>query len=464
MLVLLAAFAAYINRGGGVRLNPTSAFVALRDVTARTHFSRAGEASSGHGYIMALSSPGQLGANVNALLSMQCWAASYNLPVFIVELFADSTRHKLRMSKKARSGNITNLMRFSDLFDVEHFNQISFKNGSPPFVSWEKFIQNAPRNVILANINMKCRAGEQQPEFHVTKEAEDDPLNDKWLQNDPQLREAGFHIVRIVSFTMSCQFTRLQLEQFHKNVFQEWNPQTVTVIFNNWRGGWTGLHNPDGTIQCEDPTAAKYESLLRPSPRLLKDAQRYTKMFLSGGNKVAVMVRTEHAILALRHYTKTTNQSEAIRFEECLQKAVELGRGLGHKTESHNTMFLTLDVGKYGSIVMQEGMHARSKEFTMYVDEVKSTVPALYEGKWTFEEWENSFVEAASGIEDTNYIASLQRTIASQADCLVLMGGGTYQRLAYAAYRVIHPDVSNQCVHFLCFGNSQSVEFGLKGP
>ena len=71
----------------------------------------------------------------------------------------------------------------------------------------------------------------------------------------------------------------------------------------------------------------------------------------------------------------------------------------------------------------------------------------------SFEVWEETFVTAADGVTTPGYIAALQRTLASQANCLVLMGGGHFQDLALQEYKRLHPVKKKACVHYVCVDN-----------
>ena len=51
------------------------------------------------------------------------------------------------------------------------------------------------------------------------------------------------------------------------------------------------------------------------------------------------------------------------------------------------------------------------------------------------------------GIKDHGYVAALQRTIASRANCLVLVGGGNFLKLALGDYLNFHPNPSSWCIH-----------------
>ena len=134
-----------------------------------------------------------------------------------------------------------------------------------------------------------------------------------------------------------------------------------------------------------------------------------------------------------------------------------------NSASKHGGLFLTLDIGKYGSNsvewVLGLSKYNLQNKSSDVIDSVKKVVPELYEGYRTFDEWEDSFVKATDGVENPGYIASLQRTIASRADCLVLLGGGDFQRLALHDYLELHPETSQQCLQFICFREGFQEQF-----
>ena len=72
--------------------------------------------------------------------------------------------------------------------------------------------------------------------------------------------------------------------------------------------------------------------------------------------------------------------------------------------------------------------------------------------KWKFDEWNNSFDQVTGGIEDAGYIATLQKSIASTADCLVFLtkGESAFQDLVIQEYKQYHPTLSERCIRYLC--------------
>ena len=76
---------------------------------------------------------------------------------------------------------------------------------------------------------------------------------------------------------------------------------------------------------------------------------------------------------------------------------------------------------------------------------------------------EESFAQVASVANSGGYMAALQRTIASKADCLILVGGGYFQELALNDYKMNHPDKNKWCVHLVCATYSETLKQDLDG-
>jgi len=87
------------------------------------------------------------------------------------------------------------------------------------------------------------------------------------------------------------------------------------------------------------------------------------------------------------------------------------------------------------------------------LQELKATVLTLDNSIDTFEEWEQRFTDATDGITDAGYIAALQRTIGSRADCLILVGGGTFGLGVLSEYIHNHPVTSEHCYTFLAMAS-----------
>ena len=100
---------------------------------------------------------GQQRAGIQALMSLQCWAASFKLPIRILEpIFNDtvfvSAPHERGITLPKQS------MRFSDLFDMQHFNRISESIGYVSVGTREDFFTFAPRDVIYVHLKLVSKS------------------------------------------------------------------------------------------------------------------------------------------------------------------------------------------------------------------------------------------------------------------------------------------------------------------
>jgi len=89
-------------------------------------------------------------------------------------------------------------------------------------------------------------------------------------------------------------------------------------------------------------------------------------------------------------------------------------------------------------------------------EQVKHTVEGLYDRQWTFEQWEKSFSQATGGVEDKGYTAAVQRGLASQGSCLILLGGGEFHALALKHY-VDRTEPHDRCIDLICIHENEAV-------
>ena len=207
-------------------------------------------------------------------------------------------------------------------------------------------------------------------------------------------------------------------------LFGQWKPHEVTLVFHRWCPS-IYVKKSAMTSACKGSCEKELDNLLYPSPKLLKHVERYEmKVLRERSNfKVAVMMRSERM-------SRKTCLKEVIKFV--------------HQNFMTDRMFVTADVGQYGSSSLQIPEHIN------WVQSVKETVVTLLNNTLTFEEWEDSFTDITEGMTSGGYIAALQRAIASRADCLVLAGGGNFLKVALYEYLDNHPKRVDRCVHLLC--------------
>ena len=86
---------------------------------------------------------------------------------------------------------------------------------------------------------------------------------------------------------------------------------------------------------------------------------------------------------------------------------------------------IAADVGVHGSYSINLFLNDKSSSHNA-IKLLKNRIPIWLNERFSFEEWEESFVKSANGIINPGYVAALQRIIATRADCLVLFGGGNF--------------------------------------
>ena len=131
-----------------------------------------------------------------------------------------------------------------------------------------------------------------------------------------------------------------------------------------------------------------------------------------------------------------------LRLEELLMTVKKL-----KKMFPNGTIFGAVDIGMLGTSSVPQTFSGAAIQFKSEIlQSIRNTLTSLYDNKWNFSEWEDSFLQASRGIADRGYIAAIQRGVASRAKCLVLFGGGRFQFVALNEYIHNHPEESDQCI------------------
>lgn len=130
--------------------------------------------------------------------------------------------------------------------------------------------------------------------------------------------------------------------------------------------------------------------------------------------------------------------------QSCLRELVYSADKVKGRTGGHLPM-----VGKYGSNTWKRAVKDQDTLKTAITD-TRKVMATLLHHQMSLEEWEGTFLEAAGGVTNEGYIAALQRTIASRADCLVLMGGGSFQEQVLQEYFHVHKEKREFCIEMVC--------------
>lgn len=408
------------------------------------------------GFVVALKIYEQQTMASGNLMQLQCWAKLLNLAVvkpFMKDSFLstpmDDTKHYT-------------MLTLDDTFDMDDWSQHTAKLGYAPLVDWYHFVKNAPRDVIVVQIkyptltHVKAIRSQGLPFPHPPRGDEyKEGCRFKMLSSSGKLgtalRAKSFRVVRKVCFNFLTG-DELSLEQFHSDILGEYQPGNVTIIFDEWRGI---KENQRILLQgdfCREEHP--YREYLKPSHRLLKDAEAYAKRFLiqdsttaasnnslannssssSSSDYLAIIARYE--MTGLTRSLKQGNDSHAI-IPYCLQLTMETMEWMQWKSGLRST-FLSIDIGKYGSHSFGQ------KNYFNHLADMESFVRQVYRGKMDIREWERTF-EAVAHTTDGGYIAMLQEVLVVRAKCIIFVGGGSFQRHAFNLYTELHPDEDERC-------------------
>lgn len=378
------------------------------------------------GYLIALKYYEQQTQATKNFLQMQCLASNYSMQV--VEPFISKSQLTFSLSQGQKEQMP---LRLGDLIDMGLWNQQAVgRYGYPPVASWEDFLANAPRNVVL--VCVKCR---DPPRIKIPKPGSNfrlgcsDDCFDKFNSTLSFLSEYHFRLVRKACANFVAYAGSVTSEDFLRNILLEsrYRREDVTVILSEFRG-FFGLYRMQILSPCGLITHADIKRNLQimPSQRLVQEARKYSEMNFGKRPYISVLVRVEKIVLhSLLNITKCADEVVSVLERFDVQE-----------------YFLAMDVGRYGSsgsILHDLQPHGEQLFRRVYGD------------RWTFEQWEESFTRASSS-NNPAYVANLQRTLAAMGRCLLMVGAGGFQAQARNLYEKYHPEASSRCVYKICAG------------
>ena len=369
-------------------------------------------------YALSLSYWDQISGASGHVQSHQCWAAI--MASKIVEPFVIDTSYLGGLTGGMNAGNGTKL---GDLFDMNNWNQLSIENGLPPLISWEDFLQTAPRQVILVRNNWRqlfrnepFRCEEQ--DFEILKRF--------WMQF---LKAHDFEIFRKVCVDLKNP------SELTKVIVDQNSDINVTVVIDDWRKtiGVTGVSLPYlvKTISCVKRfgNGVKLE-WLKPSLKAMNDADVYISKYLNTDRKyIAVMVRWE--IIAL---------SPPYDFKKCLVKILETVKEM-QQLNNVSLVFIASDAGNLGSDTM-----GRTTRYSMVDIKVRTEarqyteelLHSVHKPPISLQAYEKQFMEVVQ-VENPAYVSIVQKVIAARAECLLRIPAmGNYQEQSLMMYKEFH--------------------------
>ena len=372
--------------------------------------------------------------------------------------FEHSPKHWTAVDKNLK------VMRFSDYFDLDHFQQTACRdeNGqSTNLVKWETFLHSAPRDVIAVTMqhlsgdtdkcfskigrpDLSCKSGprNQTQIDYFTSGCETTEIDEAMNY----LKHHGFRVVKHVC--LNCE-RGLPSSGYSPDIVMDLisggeSLRNKTVLINTWMYSLNLVKKCQFDKYCSN--CVKYDSndykKLLPSQRLKDDAKRYLRNILNATSvSVAIMVRSERLFKTLKSTTKVLSIMDTL---------LQTYKKLLDKLSKDNDMqalrpFITIDIGRFGSDTYST-LCSECSNYTEIVAKFEQMLSHIYGKKWTLQRYENGLIYAVRGVTDGGYIAGVQRVLASEAKCLIMYGGGHYQALTEYHYMLQHPNKSERCI------------------
>ena len=392
-----------------------SGFATTRDSLAITEeyaLSSPGELQEEiRGYVLILKGKEQLTSGALGLLSQGCLFNKISDKVRLVEPFIfDSLYGFPNILTNAKNQKyISSNISFFDLYDEHNWLNLQKKYLVSPFSDWESFINNAPKEVILVLDEWGGAVNRAKINSIINK----------------SLSHYGFHIKRVVIKNFR-KTGKLSLEKFRDLVYQNDNPEDVTVIFNKL--GLISQAKPANWYESIDVNCANNDEKDEVNSVELASIihQKHTDYVNEFMNKpyLSIMFRTEHML------TKSKQENWINVIAECLNVTMNSLKQLKEKT-GLDSVFVALDLGEHGS---NDVSNRLNNEMAHRVREkIKTIIPMATEGALEFHGWDQSF-DQITGAVPSGFTATLQKSIASGAECMILVGGGRFQKHAYNLY------------------------------
>ncbi len=376
------------------------------------------------GFVLAFRHYEQQTQAMRNFLQLQCLANSYGMRViepFVVKSFLSFPFDEILRGTK--------LLKFGQLTDMDVWNtEVAGQYGYSPVASWEEFLNEAPRQVIVV-----CVRYRNPPHIHVPTPG----FNYRTGCPDECFSrfDASLKFLQMYGFTLlqkSCanfiDFAgTITASSFKETLVGKYESEDITVIMTEFRGLY-GLYRLPVLSNC-GILHHKTTITILPSSQITSDTSMYIASTLKGQPYVAILARVERLILHL-HYDISTCTKELIQ----VLTEIYATRGISQR-------FLALDVGKFGS---------RGSTRHNLTSHGMQIFNAVYENGWTFDDWESSFGSIEHG-DNPAYVANFQRGVASRSQCLVLVGGGGFQGQALQFYLQLKPNPEMQCVYKVCY-------------
>ena len=352
---------------------------------------------------------------------------------------------------------------FSDNYNLSHFNRESELMGSVPLVSWENFLETSSKSLIVVSVQNPtvkgCLVYDKKAMCSKTKQQKTDrffndcKISEKAGEDLEYLKGLGYEVKRSICLPCELGIEKDFIPQeIYDAIFGDYQPKDITLVIDRWK--FKMNMSPSCTNTCPKDAL---ERIIVPGKVIHSRASLYRNNLFeillppSTAFTVGIMIRVEWLMIAEASHNR--DPVEAVK--KCLKEMTEKYNQLEHpqgvgEGASAKLPIIALDIGKYGSATFEHSMklnNIKQQDFAAVVRMLKDFVHEIYQTRLTFEEWEQTYTGVANSEQkDEGFIAYLQNTLVSEADCLMLMGGGHFQKIALTHYR----SGKKTCVQQVC--------------
>ena len=239
----------------------------------------------------------------------------------------------------------------------------------------------------------------------------------------------GFQLVGHECLTYDRE-KMLNISSIETQLYSNYRKSDVVLMFDLYGGIVTKGARHGYRIfanECSNAEMSDY-SALAPSKSVLADADRYIQKYLKGLHYISIMIRMERVFLK----TKTAAENRSTVAKLCLDNILSRLTKIEKETGNEH-VFLTLDVGHYGS----DGFRNHRERVKLVERHIEDFMSRIFKRNTTISEWEEGFT-SISRMKHPGYVSMLQKAIAARGDILVLAGSGSYQRSARQIYEKLH--------------------------
>ena len=424
----------------------------LRNVSTRSHGSLSSSPQSRTrsyqrkdksklGYVLATHYSDQLTGSTANVLSLQCWASTVPGNIRVVEPFLhygsilgfnlnpypdNSSRSDTQSGPRyGERQKFENTIKLSEVVNITEWNDLVSARSLASLVSWNYFIQHAPRQLIIVDqvcddaisTCMRCR-------------------NDDFFESNLFLKFAvrfahfyKFRLVRKICYKMMTYTPK----EFLEEVYGPYKPQDSVVIFNHFGG--LEKHGDKYRISVELERCSRghyFHPSIGTSPQILKESAIYVDRYMPKARihgYVAVLVRIEK-IATSHNFQALDKEEQSFILNTCVEEMVDAITTIKNE-ESISEVFLGTDSGKYGSAYMRGNIDY------IDVDVLEEGLDRLYKllfGNVTVRKKMMARINSVVSVQSPGYVAQLEKSIAANATCLVLAGGGYFQDVVKDLY------------------------------